>query len=523
MINKIKNLLALLFFIFSIGGAAQIQPPKLILTIVIDELDNDLLLLLQSSFSEKGINRISREGFRFMSATSYDFAGYPGTRLTSIYTGVNVAEHGIVGERWYNQNKEFFTEKASFDNPNSLKEALKSNMARTLGDYFKSFYGQQAGVASISINSPYMVHTLGYKPDYFFTINPENAQFYETLTFNDYFWVNEFNSRYSTVNYLTKQWGPLNDITSYVEFRYTDSNNRNNFRNFLYDMNQNGSYEKVIGSPYGNSLLRDFIVAFLVNSKFGQDNIPDLLSVCFNTNSFLKTATTILPAEKEDMILRLDLEIASLIDFLDIELGRKNYLIIFTSATSPPPDTSTFGQQGITTGFFEPEKSMSLLNLYLMALHGQGKWVLGCNDGMIFLNHNLIEQKGLSLKTMQEEVALFMFEYSGIKSALPLHDYILNSHCDNFINRNLFPKRTGDVFISLFQGWQTPKTELGSRQDGKSGFQTVPFIFFGWETEKGAWLENIDVIDIIPLFMKYLELSHSKDYKLENIQVFRTK
>jgi len=518
-----KRFIIFFLYIFCLlsGLSAQLKPPKLIISIVIDELDNDQLLLLQSSFSDKGINRIAHDGFRFMSAISHDIAGYPGTRMTSLYSGMTVAEHGIIGEQWYNYNKERFDGKISFNDPNSLKDAQNYNMARTLGDYLKSFYGPKAGVAAISINTPWMIHTLGYNADYFFTLNSETGQFYEVLDDKEIAWVNEFNSRYSTVNYLSRQWGPLNDITSYTEFRYLDEKSRPDFRNFLYDMNDGGTFRKVAASPYGNSLLRDFIVAFLVNSKFGQDDIPDLLSVCFTTRSFTDVGNSILPAEKEDMLLRIDAEIASLIDFFDIEFGRKNYLIMLTSGASPPPDKSSFGKQGVTTGYFDGNKSMSLLNLYLMALHKQGKWVLGFNDGMIYLNRNLIEKEGLSLKEMQDSVSLFMHEFSGVAKALPLYDYQLNTHCDENINKNLFVRRTGDILISLHPGWQTTVTELGSRQIGTSGFQNLPFMFFGWNTEKGAWFDNIDAINLIPLLIKTIGLSHPKSFQNENVRVFK--
>jgi len=456
-----------------------------------------------------------------MSVSLRDFSGYPGTRISSVYTGTSVSEHGIVGEQWYNHLKERFDGKTSFKDVNSLTDAQNYKMARTLGDYLKSFYGPEAKVAALSINSPWMVHTLGYNSDYFFTFNPENGAFYETFNFSEASWINEFNSRYSTANYLTRQWGPRNDITSYIEYQYINEEQRSNFRTFLYDMNDNGTFRKISASPYINSLMRDFTVAFLVNSKFGQDDIPDLLSVNFTTRPFVENNNAILPAEKEDMIIRLDEDIASLIDFLDIEYGRDNYLITLTSGASSALDVSTSGKKGVTTGYFENNKTMALLNLYLMALHGQARWVLGINDGMIFLNRTLIEKEGLSIKDFQDEAALFMLEVSGIAKAVPLYDYILNNHCDETINKNMFPKRTGDIYISLFPGWQSTVTELGSRQTGMQGFHNIPFIFFGWNTEHGAWLENIDATNMFPLFMNAIGLSHPNIMDTERIRVFK--
>ena len=520
----IRTTTVLFSLLFSFNGLpAQTNPPKLILSVVIDELDNDQLLLLQSSFSEKGINRLSREGFRFMSAVSSDFAGYPGTRMTSIYTGTTPSEHGIIGEQWFDHSNQKFTEEVSFYDKKSLTDAAKNNMSRTIGDHLKSFYGPKAGVAALTLNSPWLIHTLGYTPDYFYAFNSNEGQFFDVLKYNNDSWVDEFNSRHSINGFLSKQWGPVKDITSYIEYRYKSESEQSHFRSFFYDMNENGTFGRITGSPYGNTLLRDFTVAFLVNSNFGHDNIPDLLSICFTSRPFIDANGSILSAEKEDMLIRLDSEISSLVDFLDIEYGRDNYLIILTSASSCAPDKLTSGQEGVNTGYFEGWKTMSLLNLYLMAIHGQGKWVNGYNDGMIFLNRKLIEENNLSLKEMQEKAAMFMLEVSGVSKAVPTHDLVLGNHCDQMITKNLFPRRSCDIYIHLFPGWQSTTTELGSRQEGNSGYQTMPFIFFGWKTGKGAWQENVDAINMIPLLMKEIGLTHPKVAQIEEIPVFDKK
>ncbi|MDR2927838.1 MAG: alkaline phosphatase family protein [Cytophagaceae bacterium] len=516
------SFISILLLAFSFSALrAQAQPPKLILSIVVDELDNDHLLLLQSSFSERGINRLSCEGFRFMAATSSDFSGYPGTRITSLYSGVTPSEHGIIGEQWYDYRGNRFTDPVSFNNKHSLYEAVRNNMSRTVGDYLKSFFGSEAGVAALSVNAPWMVHTVGYTSDSFYAFDEETGAFRNALNNDSAVWVNEFNSRYSTAGYLSRQWGPVKDITAYVEYRYKSDDERARFRSFLYDMNDEGSFRRIAGSPYVNTLLRDFTVAFLVNSGFGSDNVPDMLSICFTTRPFTETNGTILPVEKEDMLLRLDAEIASLIDFLDIEYGRNNYLIMLTSGAAGALDQSTSGRQGVSSGYFDGTKTMALLNLYLMAVHGQGKWVNGYCDGTIYLNRQLIEQENLSLKEFQEEVARFMLEVAGITKAVPTYDFFLNTHCDAGIAKNMFTKRTGDVYLSLLPGWQTPVSTLGSRQNGTSGAQPVPFIFFGWKTAAGkAWQENVDINTMIPLLMKEIGLSHPKISQVKETPCF---
>lgn len=509
----IRGFFVLLFALsVAFRANAQVTPPRLILFVVVDELDNDQLLVLQSSLSDKGLNRIAREGFRFMSVTSRDFSAYPGTRLSSMFSGVKPSVHGIVGEQWFDQRTGKFSNPVAF-NPVAVHKTLQSNMARTFADYFKSVYGPGSRVGAISVNAPWMVHCLGYNPDFFFAYNRANGTFYDVMQMRtDTSWVKQFNMRHSTNGYSKVQWGPVNDITSYTEYRYKSTEARESFRSFLYNMNDGGidgfRFGKVAASPFANTLLRDFTVAFLVNNQFGYDETPDMLSVCFTTRPFIKTNGSILPAEKEDMLLRLDNELASLIDFMDVDLGRNNYLIVLTAASNSATDQSTHGLKGKNTGMFESPKVISLLNLYLMAIHGQGKWINGIYDNVVYLNRSLIESKGLSLKDMQESVAKFLLEVSGVAKAIPAYDLVLETRYDPLISDNLFPLRAGDVYVTLLPGWQTPVSASGSRQDGFAGQRAVPFIFFGWQTKAGAWFENVEATYLIPFLMKSMGLTH---------------
>ncbi|HHU57353.1 MAG TPA: alkaline phosphatase family protein, partial [Bacteroidales bacterium] len=94
-------LLLLLCAPLSLLPAQSPEAPRLLLYLVVDELSDEQLLLMQPHLGEKGFKRLAREGLRFMSAYSADHSAYPGTRLTSLYTGCPPAVHGIVGERWY--------------------------------------------------------------------------------------------------------------------------------------------------------------------------------------------------------------------------------------------------------------------------------------------------------------------------------------------------------------------------------------------------------------------------------------
>jgi len=514
------------FFIFLISNTikAQHSNPSLILYIIIDEVNNQQLQILQPKFTKEGFNLISKQGMRFMSAYSSDISGYPGTRLTSFYTGTTPSVHGIVGEQWYDKKINHYVEATTNDYTN-IDYTLNYNQAKSISDYLKSFYGRQVRSAAISINAPWMLHTLGYSPDYFFSFNNHNGTFINHLTSQESseLWLERFNNNLKRSKLLQRQWGPLNDITSYTEYQHLKNEDKKKFRPFLYNMaaTNTETFERLAASPYANTLVRDLAVSFITSNDFGKKNTPDILSLVFTARPF-KSNGSILPAEKEDMLLRIDRDIASLISFLDNEIGSKEYLVIVTSAASSPPDHSSSGKTGVTTGIVEFKKTSALLNLYLMAIHGQGKWVLGMHDNYVYLNHKLILEKELKINEIQKEASRFLMDVAGIDRAIPTFNLILDINTDPTLSNNIYPSRTADIILSLQSGWQSAVTKAGTRQTSLSGKSPMPLILRGWKITPGAWIEPFNHQYITPLLLKQLGILHPAILNAPLIPIFNS-
>ena len=498
--------------------------PKLIVVVVIDELDNEQMLVLQGEFSDKGFNRIASEGMRFMSAVSFDISGYPGTRIASLFSGTPPSDHGIIGETWVNRKFGNFIEPACYDSA-GLETIINYNQSKSLADYLKSVYGSKAKSATIGINSPWMVHSLGYKPDYIFAFDKVCGSFYNALIPESYNedWLNNFNKNVKSASLLNRQWGPIKDVTGYVEYRNLPEEIRKDFRSFFYSMKTFSDipYSYVASSPFANTLLRDFAVSFLSNSDFGKTGAPCLLTLGFTSRPFVSNSEGLLSVEKEDMLLRLDDDIASLVEFLDFEYGCNNYLLILSSGASSAPDNTVVGMPGITSGTVEFRKISALLNLYLMALHGREQWVLGISDNFVYLNQKLIEEKELDLKEIQRQCAEFIMEFSGIKFAMPTHDMLFDCELAKKYADNLFPQRMPDIILSLLPGWKTNVTELGSRQTGLSGHNYVPMYLRGWRVKHGAWFTPFEVYDLTPLILQQLGINHPNEVKVRWEELFK--
>ncbi|MGQ1945957.1 hypothetical protein ACT3CD_02490 [Geofilum sp. OHC36d9] len=491
-------------FLFTVKA---VDPPRLIVVLVVDELNNDLLNQLQPDFSQNGFNAIARSGFRYMSMVSTEWSGYPGTRMAGLFSGTTSARHGIIGEKWFDYRKYEFTRPLTGDSSSLIKHIYYRD-AKSLSDYLKSYYGYSSQAVGFSLNQPWMIQSLGYSPDAFYSFDLQRGVFFNALNPSDTTaaWCNDFNRKIMPQNLLNQPWEPVKELIHYQA--YKNRNPQADSRTFFYSM-KNGTtlpFERVPGSPRGNMLLRDAVVSFLAATDMGKDEIPDLLTIGFSIRPFVTAPAVSLSVEKEDMLLRLDKDVASLVDFLDVEIGNKNYLLVVTSAMNPSVDRINSGKEAENTGWVNCNKMESLLNLYLMAHYGQGKWVLGISDHNIFLNRRLIAENNLSLKTVEEKSALFLLEMSGIERAVPTYDMLLSPPLSEPFVSNYFPMRSGDLLFSLRPGWQTKPSVWGTTQLAESSAVKVPVLVDGWITSEGISIEPTDLSDLVPLILNQMNI-----------------
>jgi hypothetical protein len=208
------------------------------------------------------------------------------------------------------------------------------------------------------------------------------------------------------------------------------------------------------------------------------------------------------------MLLRLDAELSDMLNALDKEIGLENILIVASGISSP--DKTVTEQTKYDNGVFNGKKAAALLNLYLMAIHGQGKWVKAYYDGQFYLNHNLLEKSKLPLNEIQQEAANFLEQISGIAYALPARDVIaasLNLPAMQNLKLIYHPKRSGDLLIALAPGWreELPDGKLVSK---KWISERVPLIFYGWKITREVHNEPVEMINVAPTISSFLQISY---------------
>lgn len=503
----------LLFPTFVLVGATHLGKPRLVVFIVVDGLKTEHIHTLWNDLNKGGFKRLYEQG------AVCNHAYYPimstglAPDFATLATGSTPFYHGIVGDSFYNRVTDGLQPCLQDDNYNGIGTAdalsLQPLLASTCSDELKMNTGGKSKIFSIGIHAPETMLLAGHAADGAVWVNRETAN----LATSTFFplglprWADQANVDHWVENGIKQEWRPLYNITSY----FFPANHPDAAHGFDY-FNNGSSMSQIMAtyktSPFVNTLVKDLAIKAMTDEKMGQDDYPDFLGLEFSVEVGGDPSSELSSAEKEDMYLRLDNDLADLINHIDSYVGLSHTVIVLTGTQGEPHQQKTLEKYNIPTGQFVPVRSMALLNLYLMALYGQHQWVLGCHDKNIYLDHAYIEQKGISLQQIQEKTAHFMLELQGVQTALTASEIMASdgsgldeaSRMKNSFNKH----RSGDVVFTLMPGWVETDNNGKVLSIDNDRHSYVPMVFFGDGIEPQT-LSNIAVTDIAPTISSLLQ------------------
>ena len=518
-----------LLFIFSCSSLwAQIayippEKPKLIVEIIVEQLRYDQVEKLRDRFCDNGIRRMINEGTSFKNANFHYVHTQSAPGHATISTGTEPAFHGITSDYWYvplkneiiycTQDREVAPVGGSFEQGLHSPAPLLSS---TFSDELFMATGGKAKIFSAGLRESSAILSVGHSASgvYWFddiTGTMMSSSWYMTELPA---WVNDFNSMKLSESYLNNIWTPLKDLGAYSDCLPDSNSFEAGFSGiccFPYDIkkmrskgipNNRKDYYLLRETPFGNSFTKDFAIRLIKEEELGKDEITDFLSVCFSSTDYIGHRFGPSSVETADAILRLDSDIAELLDFLNGTIGKKNVLVFFTAAHGVSEIPAVLEKNRIPAGYFRNSQAMQLLKMYLNAIYGQGDWVKGYYQNQVFLNRTLIEDAKISIEEMQKRVARFLVQHSGIAAAFPMVVFETSQFSNGYIRmaaNNFVPQRSGDILIVLSPGWVEKSDNYVTSHNSPYDYDThVPLIWYGWTVNRATVTRRINMTDIAP-------------------------
>ena len=493
----------------------KLERPKLVVGIVIDQMRWDFLYRYNDKYEKGGFRRLLNEGFACENTMINYIPSVTAIGHTTIFTGSVPAIHGIAGNEWYDPR----TGKSTYCTDDSTVQAVgttnKGNqmsphnlLATTITDELMLATNFQSKVVGVSLKDRAAILPAGHNPTAAFWMDDASGKFVSSSYYLKALpeWVNAFNNSKAIDKLLANGWSPLLPIDQYTESTTDDVPWEGVLKGavnpvFPYDVQKiyaldHGSLRQM---PFGNSLTLQFAKAAVDGYKLGQEKTTDFLTVNCASTDYSGHLVGPNAIEIEDVYLRLDRDLATFFTYLDMKIGKGNYLLFLTADHGAAHAEGFMEANKMPTGLLDKDMKTKLESM-LAGKFGSKKLVAGIENFQVTFNKNRIDSLNLDLDKIKTSTVHFLQQQEGIQFAVdqdkiseasipsPLKEMMINGYSQ---------KRSGSVLMVTDPGWLPSYSKKGTTHSVWNPYDThIPLIFMGWKIEHGATYRTTHMTDI---------------------------
>ena len=541
MTKLFKTILLTAAVLTSYVANAQDQSvkPRLVVNIVVSSMHANDLTHYADNFTSGGFARLMGGGAWFTNASFDYMQTTTPVSLATISTGAMPSVHGVVADRWFEYigNKQISLiddskEQSVNYSSGSGTYSPRQLSAETIGDALAE-YNPQSIIRTIAVEPTSAIIMAGHAGEAYWM---ENLQ--TDWTTSSYYtkelprWISEYNRSDCNDELMYKSWTPLLNIDKYHNSQVIciniDKNNSKKKLQTLVDEkplatgNLIDVYEQMCYTPAGNTALFAFAKQTIIKNEMGQDEEVDMLNIVLDTPRLISGRYGVESIEYEDMLYRLDRDLEEFLTFTLAQVTDPREVIV--TLCSDHGTSPAFNSQGKELERFNVRQAEVITNAFIGSQHGNGDWVLGVIDNAIYLNHNRIYEKGLSIADMQYDVATFVMQLRGVAHAISaeaLRSSYFGSGYGRKIQNGFYPRRSGDVIINLMPGWITEENNIRSKSGSMYRYDThVPLLIYGGGASAAKHTEKVDMTSLATTLAQMLQISTPSAAEGEPLTIF---
>ena len=450
-----RYLTATLLALISTGlQAHQASKPRLVISIVINQLTSECLEEYSEALEDGGLKQLLASGKVYSSATMPFPPTDAASAITTIYTGTTPYYNGIASASWLDRN--------------SLKvvSCVDDSKYRGAGSYEG---GSAANVMSSMIGDELKAKTSNLGLVYSIAINREAAILSASHSANGALWVDNKTGRWNTSTYY------LGGLPNWLD-----------------------SFEKqsvYTTEAEDNNRVANAAISCIANASLGKDDNSDILALTFEVADDLNTYK------------QLNNDLGRLLKTAKDAVGESNLLVVATGTGVAPRQKVDYELLRIPHGTFSIDRTAKLLDLYLNAVYGQGKYVDGSVNNHIYLNSKLSEQKKIDMDELLARSQVFLLETSGVSNVYSSRQLMTASSDMLAPIRNSFNSNTcGDLIIETLPGWNL--VNENTRQDITTQNASAQFhiIVWGAGTKAERISTPVSAVSIAPTISKAIKI-----------------
>lgn len=534
------------------GTQSSNKRPRLVLLIAVDQFRYDYLERFGDLFGPNGFKRLLRDGALWTQANYDHFPTYTAPGHGTMMTGAFPAETGIVGNEWIDRASGKRITSVSDETVQILgsgdpKESAASPrrlLSSTVGDELRLVTNDRSKVIGISAKDRSAILPAGRHANAAYWLSNTGTMASSTYYFNQLpAWVTTFNNAKPADKYFGVKWERLLPESEYVKRAGPDSppwevvgsatGDTNTFPHTVTGgaKEPNSSYYFALDhSPFSNDVLLSFAQEAIVNEQLGQDDDTDVLTVSFSASDYVGHRYGPYSQEAMDITLRVDQQIAKLLDFVQARVGLSNTLIAFTAdhGVSPIPEqAAALGLGGarvktpdilaaihaaLTARYNPKGKSPDPSSDYIYKYNYFGAITEAFINGNIYFNYDALKRDNVDLEEISKVAAAAALTIPGVarsftRAQLLRGETSITDPIERRVVHGFNPARSGDVVI-IGEPYKYLGDTITATHGSPYSYDThVPVIIMGTGIVPGRYLEPASPADIAPTLSALLRVT----------------
>jgi len=509
--------LAVLGSLLVIQGPAAQTPaaakPKLIVMISVDQMRADYIDRFQHQWT-RGLKRLISDGAWFRQA---DFPYYNTVTCAghaSISTGAIPAVHGMVLNQWWEANNSRIVsctdddaqKLVSYGGPATGVGMSASNvMTPTLADELRMQGTAAPRVVSISLKGRSAVTMGGRRPDAVIWLDETSGEWVTSTAFAKdtapYFAA--YIAKHPLKDEVGRPWDRVLPTDRYLYDGSAEGRQRTYLitKDFPHVVKGTGTAGGAFldaweSSPFSDAYLAGLAGAAIDGLKLGRGPGIDYLSVSFSALDKVGHDFGQDSHEVQDVMIRLDAGIGELLDQLDREIGKGNYLVGLSSDHGVSPVPERVKALGFDAGRISTTAVGRQIDEVLVRELGPGAYRTRVIYNDIYFNDGVYQQL-LGNAVAMAAVLDTIRRTEGVARVYRKEDL---STTDLFTRQSAFSHfdgRSGDIKMLGRSHWIT-SSSTATHGTGHRYDTHVPVILFGHGIRKGEYLQPASPLDLAP-------------------------
>jgi predicted AlkP superfamily pyrophosphatase or phosphodiesterase len=522
--HRLKTLIISAFFLSAHTLSAQnLQRPKLVVGIVVDQMRWDYLYRYYDRYSPDGFKRMLTQGFSCENAFIPYTPTYTAAGHTSVYTGSVPAINGIIGNNWYRRDlkrswycAEDTTVKSVGSTSSAGKMSPRNMWTTTITDELRLATNFNSKSIGIALKDRGAILPAGHSANaaYWFD-NSTGGWITSTYYMNELpDWVKKVNDKKLPDQYMAQNWNTLYPIETYKQStednKPYESNLTGEDNTFPHQTSTiTNKYEAFRGTPYGNTFTFDLAKAAIDGEKLGQRGVTDFLAVSFSSTDYVGHAFGPNSIEIEDTYLRFDKELAAFYTMLDAKLGKGQYLVFLTADHGAAHVPNFMKEHNIPAGAFDDAEIRKWLNENAEKKFGVKNAIETVMNYQLYLNYSALETAKVDQEDLKKWAIRELSQHPAIMSAFDLHELAettLPSTIKERVMNGYNQKLSGDIQFVFMPQWFDGGYKGTTHGTWNPYDAHIPMVWFGWKIKPGKTNRETYMTDFAPTIAALLHI-----------------